>query len=755
MSDKNNLIRGQAALGMVLFFVSLSLIVIGTFATLGITQIQAANEALLAKRALATTESGTEDALYRMTQVAFAKPVVGVPYTVTLNNGGTANVILNSVGDLSNLSYSIQVQGQASGRHRNTNINFNISSGSGLVHVDNPVQSGYLGLEMFNGAGVVSSEGSGKGSVFSNGSIFGESGAPYVDGDATVAMGIGDAPWPYLMHNENITDAEAKLPGHSIDLGFPDVLPYITIAQSFVPNITADIQSAHFFVKKVGNIQTDLLVRIYGNQRVEWSFDCYCYIPCTDLSDYCEDLPKQSTVKYYGSIKTSLLSQTTYNWAIVDFTKTGTQEPLFSNEKYWIVFISQCPRLGCSAGTAGWSIAGLDKYVLGSQDYYLVPDKLQHKVVYFGPEPGLVAFSGDFGGGWGNENNYLWEEDINPAFKIFMGEAQTSIDGSAAGGDLNIVGSAKAQGLYGLHAHDAYYNTAGSALSNFAVFANSVPCGDLSPYSNEGCHYIRADDVSNPNYPPSSKNIGPFDMTKYRELRKKAASMGTTTGDVILNASLGQRNAGSATTYLPGKVKPGGTIINKGVIDGDLTVKGYARLELTGRNYSGGASTTCPYNEQNGKAGKECYVLRVMGDLNVLNSGEITVSCPSPCAADDAPSAHIIVDGKIKIQNNADIHGVTTSSGQSGMFLTSYAPYVKSPYAIDLLNNISGSVYYAMRGGILVENNMTVKAIAAPFVSLQNNATVTFDAGLINPYSEDGGVQPIGGISITDFREGL
>ncbi|MEK7643577.1 MAG: hypothetical protein AAB372_03990 [Patescibacteria group bacterium] len=731
---KEILIGGQAALGAVLFFVSLSLIVIGAFAALGITQIQAANEILISTRAHATTESGTEDALYRMTQVVFAKPALDVSYDVILNGGDTTMTLSNPGGGL---SYTIQAQGQVLDRHRNTGVNFDIVDGSALVHVDDPVQAGHLGVEMYANSVVQSSEGPQEGTAFSNGSIVVKSGQPIVDGVAVVAKGIGGTPW--ITHNEQngakvdgidavlSADISTCAVGNGCIFNIGTTSYNTDGAQSFVPNITANIVKLRVFIKPIGLINQSLPIKIFPNKRLNGAGNA-----CSSSDIECFDRPAPTGFMISGNISTAQLNFNnggTYQWVTVSLNTSV--KPLIMNEKYWIVFDTPCSSSGCLSGTAGWALGGLDDLYSADPEYLSVPDAYQNKVgVTLLPK---FWTSADVSTGLSGTFN----KDI--AFEMYLGEAQTSIDGIAGGGDFIITKDAKAQNLYGLDVgNDAFYNTAGMGGTS-AVIANTPTSPEICLTSIVGshCKWMSSSDTGNSNQPPASKEVGPFGYARYRELRKKAASLGTTTpGDITVS---------SGTTLFPGAV------YNVGVIDGDLTVQNSAILELTGKSFTSGL---CPFNEYNGAGGKPCYVLRITGDLDIKNDAQIRINCPLPCTSPNSiPSAHIIVDGTITIQNNAQIYGVTTTDGASGMFVTSYSPEVKNPFAIDLKNNSSGSVYFAMRGGVLIQNNMEAKAISGQYIEIQNNAVVTFDAGLINPYSEDGGVQPWAGLDITGFRE--
>mgnify|MGYP001612401094 FL=1 len=726
--------RGQAAFSAVIFFVVLSLIVIGTFVAIGITQIQAANELILGSRSFATSESGSEDALYRMSQVTFAKPALGTPYTVALNNGVVGITLTDSDGDLSTLSYTIQAQGQEFGRYRNTKVNFDIASGSGLVHVDNPVQIGYLGLQLGNNSVVNSSAGPGLGSIFSDSDIVVDSGSPIVDGTAVIAKGIGSSPW--ISHNASITDSDVATcnggGGTVCSFNIGKDASNLDVAQSFVPNITADMIQLDVYIKRVGAINVSLPVFIYPNRRV----DSATGNACTAASSSCRDFPATSGYVQSGVIAISDFydSGGNFEWVPVAMNYASSK-PLILNEKYWVVFDSPCTGSGCLSVTAGWQVAGLDGGYDADADYYSVPDTLQYKAQITGPQPLFVQFA--------NFNtqlpNVVAFSDRDIALKIYLGKTQTKIDGVA--GNLNISVDAKAQYLTGIDVgNDAYYNGVGIGGSQ-AVTAAGVTC--LNTASGH-CKWMNSTDTSNINQPPASKIIGPFNFAKYRELRKKVSSLGTTTpGNISLT---------SGTTLFPGPT------YYAGVIDGDLNVKNDAILEITGlaTNSVGQDVVTgkCQYNEMNGALGKPCYVLRITGDLTIENNSIIRIHCPAPCSDPSSiPSAHILVDGTISVVNNAQIYGATTTNGSSGMFVTSYAKNVEPPYAIELGNNSSGSVYFAFRGGIGVKNNMQGKALAAARIVLENNATVTFDSGLINPYSEDGGTQPLAQLTITSFQE--
>ncbi len=83
--------KGQAVMLAVIFFLFISLTLLGAFGFLGVSHLQAANEALRSERAYVTSESGLEEVITRLLNLKQTNATQAVPEVITLN-GGAANV---------------------------------------------------------------------------------------------------------------------------------------------------------------------------------------------------------------------------------------------------------------------------------------------------------------------------------------------------------------------------------------------------------------------------------------------------------------------------------------------------------------------------------------------------------------------------------------------------------------------------------------------------------------------------------------
>lgn len=793
---------GQAALIAVLFFLFISLVVLGTFAAIGASKLASSNELLISRKAYATSESAIEDAIYRIGKSSIPDHMLGDPagYDVPLNSGNAHVLLTDADGNYSTADYIVSVRGQVAERYRNAEATFTIGGeGEFSVSVENPVQAGYLGISMGNNAIIRSNAGSGLGGAFSNGSVVAISGTPQIDGSVSVAKSIGNSPW--ITHNTDITSQTATTYTIGKDTNRIDA------AQSFVPNITADILKIKVFIKPIGGINASLPIKIYANRRIHSDGSS-----CDSSNADCYDMPAVSGIVNSGNISTSDLDFSnggTYKWVTVDLNYAGAK-PLIMNEKYWVVFDTPCTSGGCLSGTAGWALGGVDGNYDADSEYYAVPDAYQDKVRMTGPSPTFLQIDNINNVALPSTSNcYIDVPVLSPicasskeiAFQIYLGSTQTVIDGSAAGGKLSINGDARAEKLNGIDVTGIAYYTAlstptitdeviaGRSLTTpttktyDCTNAQSTPCvdgADANTYACRtkfstsapqigvagdycGCKYTNGS--SDGDFcqviasAPDTKPQRPFGFAKYIELLKKTSSLSTTTGDIILTASNAQRTSGIATTTIPGSDFFRSVFYLGGVINGNLTIKNYAGLELSGRHYDLAESEisypykTCPFNESSGESGKPCYVLRVTGNLTIQDHAQLSGKCYSPCSVDDKDySLYVLVDGNISVTDQAKIYGFNHPSGSSGVFLVSYAKDITPPYAVSLKSTTAGSIYYAFRGAVSITDNIGAKAIAGQKVILTDNADVNFDEGLINPFSEDGGTQSAG-LSISDFRE--
>jgi len=113
-------------------------------------------------------------------------------------------------------------------------------------------------------------------------------------------------------------------------------------------------------------------------------------------------------------------------------------------------------------------------------------------------------------------------------------------------------------------------------------------------------------------------------------------------------------------------------------------------------------------------------------------------------------SVYIIVEGKISANSDTHIHGFTHTSGSAGMFMVSLSEDLTT--AVTIQGAVSGSVFYAYRGGIKASNKVYGKALAGQKISAQGTTEILFDEGLKTAFDERGGKQTAGA-DITAYYE--
>lgn len=84
------------------------------------------------------------------------------------------------------------------------------------------------------------------------------------------------------------------------------------------------------------------------------------------------------------------------------------------------------------------------------------------------------------------------------------------------------------------------------------------------------------------------------------------------------------------------------------------------------------------------------------------------------------------VNGKIEIGNNTVIAG----NGNPGNYIMLISNYAGTDAAINVNNNVSGTIYYAPNGMIDVFNNATPIQLTANLIHLNNNAVINYQTGL-------------------------
>ncbi len=112
-------------------------------------------------------------------------------------------------------------------------------------------------------------------------------------------------------------------------------------------------------------------------------------------------------------------------------------------------------------------------------------------------------------------------------------------------------------------------------------------------------------------------------------------------------------------------------------------------------------------------------------------------------------SGVLIVDGNVKIRNNAELKGSGAPSSYLLIISTS-ASLDKNNPAIDVKNNALGSILFAPNGLMVIHNNVKLTEAMAYKLLLQNNAEVRYEIGLRNVNFSSG---PSAGWKVTRWKE--
>ncbi len=254
-------------------------------------------------------ESGIEDSLYRI--------IKGKNFQATNNLAvGSSTAAINISG--SGSSKTILVDGEASNRFRSLEVK--LTTNTDDVSFYYGVQVGEGGLTMSNNAKVW-------GSIYSNGSVQGGSGA-VLTGDAFVAGSAASL------------DQQSTVVGS--DFIFGKQVNEIDAGQSFIPSVSEKLTKLSLYLKKFGNP---------GNKTVRVLTD-NGGSPSKTLAG----------AGSYGTLIASQISQNNYGWIDVPL---GTPPNLTAGTKYWIVVDTSAD----NNDYFFWGKDSTDSYAVGTGKY--------------------------------------------------------------------------------------------------------------------------------------------------------------------------------------------------------------------------------------------------------------------------------------------------------------------------------------------------------------------------------------------------
>ncbi len=270
--------QGNVLIITTLFFVAISLSISLGLVIPAVRSHVIAENALQSKRSYVLSESGVEDAVYRL------KAGMSISSSETISLDGVN--VTTTITDLSASQKEIISLGNSNNRERK--IRSVVSHGAGNSF-NYGIQSGRGGIVMANGSGV-------NGSVYSNGPI---TGSGFVSGSATSA-------------NSSALSADQQngsgTPDHN--LVFANTNATQDIAQSFQVSVDEKINKVSFYIRKNGSPSNATIHLVTDNAGS----------------------PTGTTIAT-GTLSASLVS-TSYGWVETSFS---TNPNLYAGTTYWLV----------------------------------------------------------------------------------------------------------------------------------------------------------------------------------------------------------------------------------------------------------------------------------------------------------------------------------------------------------------------------------------------------------------------------------
>ncbi|MDQ3076110.1 MAG: hypothetical protein M3Q34_03195 [bacterium] len=269
--------QGQAMIVSVTYLVFIGIAVVSGLVSPTVRQMKVASNNVMSKQSLYLSESGLEDAFYRIR----TNKAVTSPSMLTIGNHATTTTITDS-----NDEKVISAVGDVLDRERTNELVLEMGTG---VNFSYGVQSGTGGFTMANNSKV-------QGSVYSNGNI---TGSGWITGTALSANS------PALTANQ-LNDTGVSFS----DISFGNANSTQDFAQSFQVSVDGPVNKVDLYLKKVST-PNSLTVRIVADNN---------------------GVPSNTTLAT-GSLSASLIS-TNYGWVSVPFS---TNPELTAGTSYWIV----------------------------------------------------------------------------------------------------------------------------------------------------------------------------------------------------------------------------------------------------------------------------------------------------------------------------------------------------------------------------------------------------------------------------------
>ncbi len=118
---------------------------------------------------------------------------------------------------------------------------------------------------------------------------------------------------------------------------------------------------------------------------------------------------------------------------------------------------------------------------------------------------------------------------------------------------------------------------------------------------------------------------------------------------------------------------------------------------------------------------------------NITMSNNVLVQLPSSYGS---ASGIILADGTISFDNNATVQ--TAIPGTYVLVIALSSANTLAAPAMELSNNVSGAIFYAPNGKVVVDNNVHLTGVVGDSITLNNNAVLTYDIGLADAHFASG-----------------
>lgn len=485
---KNTFREGQAALTAIIFFVFISLVILGGFGSLALSRFQIARELLAAKRAFATADSLVEDVVYRQANSSiFRVPdqSLSADWMTSLNSQavGKFTIQSNLDGSSQTQDFLVTATGDSGGHFRTLKLSWQIPDNKLIVKLKGAMEVGAMGMHFDGNTSLTAYCGGGPcssgGNFYSNGNID-EGGNPdIIDGSLILARGTSgvDGVVDSITSGGGLNPATDDQP----TLSYTNAASLSTMldpkdgivdaattsrnvfAQSFIAPFTGyptrfNVRVTKRSVADFSNGSLDFELR--ASQRLNSAGSSLgCAPNALPETAVCHDVPKEGvgTVLFAsGSILANTLDWNNYKWVTVTLNISGSQAPLVANDKYWLVFLDKT-----SDGTGSsppHKYYQIDMLQAGS-DYSVLNDPtLYYDKNIFGDSNFRVDDTAGIGVYFpSNSTNNIpvstattsaqFGRDM--AFQLFMGPELSQVSGFGSSGRLTITKDVIAQEIVG------------------------------------------------------------------------------------------------------------------------------------------------------------------------------------------------------------------------------------------------------------------------------------------------------------------